>query len=115
MRLLIDEAKKQANGFFRTFRLHGGFRQLWQDPRVNVRDATVGYIGGELQLPQYLYVVGEVSNKGEIFPRTPFAVGIQMRRPGGFGLTLGAVQSGDEQSISFYAGIGIVLLLPLLL
>jgi hypothetical protein len=94
------------NGFFRTFRLHGGFREIWQDPRVNVRDAAIGYIGGELQLPQSLFGIGEVSNKGEIFTRIPFAVGVQMRRPGSLGLTLGAVQSGDEKSISLYVGIG---------
>lgn len=93
-------------GFFRSFRLHGGFRQFWQDPRVNVREASLGYIGGELELPQSLFLIGEVSNKGEVFSRTPFALGVQLRRPEGLGLTFGAVQSGDEQSLSLYVGIG---------
>ena len=63
-----------------------------------------GYIGGELEFPQYLYLAAEVSNK-DAFPHIPFAVGLQWRHPQGDGLSLAGIQTGTEQALC--VGIGI--------
>jgi hypothetical protein len=97
-----------ADGFLRTFRLHGGFRQFWQDVRVNEqqpsKSASIGYIGGEIEFPQHLYLAAEISNN-DAFPHIPFAVGLQWRHPKGYGLSLAGIQSGENGGL--YVGIGI--------
>jgi hypothetical protein len=97
-----------ADGFLRTFRLHGGFQQFWQDVRVNpgkpAKSASIGYLGGELEFPQHLYLVAEGSNN-DVLPHIPFAIGLQWRHPAGYGLSLAGIQTGTEQGL--YVGIGI--------
>ena len=97
-----------ADGFLHSFRLHGGFRQFWQDVRVNEqqpsKSASIGYVGGELEFPQHLYLAAEISNN-DSFPHIPFAVGLQWRHPQGYGLSLAGIQTGTEQGL--YVGIGI--------
>jgi hypothetical protein len=97
-----------ADGFLRRFRVHAGFRQLWQDVRINEQkpsqSASLGYIGGELEFPQHLYLVAEISNN-DSFPHIPFAVGLQWRHPKGYGLSLAGLQSGTKEEL--FVGIGI--------
>jgi hypothetical protein len=96
------------DGVFRGFRLHGGFRQFWQDVPVDApqpsKSASLGYIGGEIEFPQYLYLVAEISNN-DSFPHIPFAVGLQWRHPKGYGLSLAGLQTGAKEEL--FVGIGI--------
>jgi hypothetical protein len=97
-----------ADGIFRSFRFHGGFRQFWQEVRVDVqqpsKSASLGYIGGELEFPYHLYLAAEISNN-DSFPHIPFAVGLQWRHPKGYGLSLAGLQSGTKAEL--FVGIGI--------
>jgi hypothetical protein len=97
-----------ADGIFRSFRLHSGFRQFWQDVRVSEqqpsKSASLGYIGGELEFPQHLYLVAEISNDNGV-PHIPFAVGLQWRHPKGYGLSLAGIQNGTKEEL--FVGIGI--------
>jgi|RhiMetdeSRZDD1v2_1073273.scaffolds.fasta_scaffold13391_2 hypothetical protein len=93
-------------GFFRSFRLHGGFRQFWESTAEHEGDASIVYIGGEIELLKYLYFVGEVSNKDDAFAHTPFAFGVHLRHPSGFAFTFSGVQRGNQDHIDPYVGIG---------
>jgi hypothetical protein len=88
-------------------RFHAGFRQFWQDNDFNERDGSIGFVGGELELPLNLYLTGEVSNRGDVFAKTPYSVGVQWRDPRGYGLTLAAVQPGGADHTAIYVGIGV--------
>ncbi|MHC4994149.1 MAG: hypothetical protein ACYTGQ_03760 [Planctomycetota bacterium] len=101
-RFAIDE-----DGPVKAFRLHGGLRQIWQDSDVNEANGSVGYIGGELELPMDLHFVAEVSTKDDVFNHTPFAFGLQWRPAPNLGFSFAGVQTGGEDSISPYVGIGI--------
>lgn len=94
------------DGIVRALRLHAGVRQFWQDGRVNEGDASILFVGAELELPNGVFLVGEVSTKDDVFRRTPFAVGIQVRR-GSFGFTGSVLQTGNQDGIGVYLGIGI--------
>jgi hypothetical protein len=37
-------------GFFRSFRLHGGFRQFWESTAEHKGSDSIVYIGGEIEL-----------------------------------------------------------------
>ncbi len=94
------------DGFFRSFRLHGGFRQQWQDSSFGEANGSIGYIGGEIELPCHLFIVAEVSNKDDIYTRTPYSIGMQLRSPK-LSCSLAGIQTGALEQISLYAGIGI--------
>lgn len=94
-------------GIVRAVRLHAGVRQYWQDPDVNKGSAALGYFGVELELPRGIFLVGEVSTKNDAIEHIPFAVGVQVRRPDGFGFTLAVMQTGNQDGVGAYVGIGI--------
>ena len=95
------------DGFFRSFRLHAGFRQIWQDSDVAEANGSIPYIGGEVELPHDLYFVSEVSSKDDVFDHTPMSFGFQWRPAANFGFSAAAVQTGGEDRLSPYLGIGI--------
>ncbi len=88
-------------------RFHAGFRQFWQDSDFNEGDGSIGFVGGELVLPLDLYLIGEVSNRGDVFAKTPYSVGVQWRHPRGYGLTVSVVQPGGADHAAVYVGIGV--------
>jgi hypothetical protein len=98
-RLPLDE-----DGVLRSFRPHVGTRYLWQG---SANDGPLVYVGGEIELPHNLFVVAEVSSRGELFNRTPFSVGAQWRPPNFLGLSLAGVQTGGDDRMGLYFGIGI--------
>ena len=98
------------NKFVPAVRFHGGFRQVWEQRQFAGGQSESGQIvygGAELKLPKHLWLVGEVSNKDNITPRVPYAFGIQLRHPEGYGFTAAAVQNGLADHLGFYIGIGI--------
>lgn len=95
------------DNFIRGVRFHLGFRQFWQDSDVNEANGSIGYVGGELELPLDLYLVGEVSNKDDVFTRRPYSVGVQWRDPRGYGFSLALTQPGNADHAAVYAGIGV--------
>jgi hypothetical protein len=52
-------------------------------------------------------VVAEFSNESAGADRIPWAAGIQVRHPDGFGFTLAAVQTGFLANPGVYVGVGI--------
>src|SRR5262249_21848687 len=96
-----------ASELLREVRLHAGFRQFWQARDVNPGDASIVYAGGELALPKYLFALAEISNRSDAFPHTPFAFGLQARIPEGYGFSLAGIQSGNDDGIGVYIGIGV--------
>ncbi len=100
-RFVIDE-----DGILKSVRGHIGFRQLWQDSDVNEANGSIGYVGIDVELPYDIYFVSEVSNKDDVFNHTPFSFGLQWRPTTVLGLSIAGVQTGGEDSISFYIGIG---------
>ncbi len=101
-RFVVDE-----EGFLRSVRVHAGVRQIWQDADFNNPRGTIGYIGGELELPHDLFVVGEVSTRSNLVDKTPYSIGIQWRPEQSIGISLAAAQSGGSEDPALYAGIGI--------
>ena len=94
--------------FIKSVRGHAGFRQIWQDGDFNEDDVSIGYFGGEIELPMNLFIVGEVSTRDpDAFRETPSAIGVQFRHPSGFGFSLAAIQSGGDDRMGVYVGIGI--------
>lgn len=100
-RFALDEG-----GFFRAFRLHVGFREIWQDASFAEANGSIVYTGGELEFPCNVFLVGEVSNKDDVYAHTPFSVGVQIRSPQ-LALSIAGIQTGGLEQISLYAGIGI--------
>lgn len=92
------------SGLVRSARLHAGFRQAWVEAG---KDGSFGFVGGEVELPKHVFVVAEVSNKSGGADRIPWAAGIQVRHPAGYGFTLAAVQTGTLQNLAVYVGVGI--------
>jgi hypothetical protein len=101
-RFAIDE-----DGGFKAFRLHAGMRQLWQDSDVNEANGSIGFIGGEFELPMDVYLVAEVSNKDDLFQHTPYSFGLQWRPSPELGFSFAGIQSGNYDRIVPYLGIGI--------
>ncbi|HEV8307789.1 MAG TPA: hypothetical protein VGW35_08975 [Methylomirabilota bacterium] len=101
-RFPIDEL-----GILRAVRLHTGIRRYWQDADVNAANGTVAFLGGELELPRGLFLVAEISTRSETLRHTPFAFGVQVRRPDGFAFTLAVLQTGNQDGLGAYVGIGI--------
>jgi hypothetical protein len=90
-----------------SLRLHAGFRQFWQDGSVNVADASIAYIGGEVEFGKSVFLVGEVSTKDDAFRRVPFSAGFQVRSQDGKAFDVAVVQSGNEEDISLFIGVGL--------
>lgn len=90
------------SGFVRSLGIHGGVRNVWDDPQDTFR----GYGGLEVQLPLRLYLVGEVSTDDNAVD-TPYAYGVQWRL-GGINISVANVHTGNPgfDSESFYFGIG---------
>ena len=99
---VIDE-----QGLFRSVRPHIGFRQIWQDSDVNEANGSIGYLANELEFPFDLYLVGEVSNKDDVFRHTPFSIGVQWRPKNFVNFSVAGIQTGGEDRVSLYFGIGI--------
>lgn len=94
-------------GWVRGFRLHVGFRQFWQDSDVNEANGSIPYVGGELALPGNLFLVSEVASKDDVSEHNPMSFGVQWRPSPNFGFSAAAVQTGGEDRLSPYLGIGI--------
>ncbi len=103
-------------------RFHAGARQFWQGsgdnptriwfnmtPDVGGAGLTdhVGYFGGEIALPKNLYLVSEVSTMPEGAFKTPYSIGMQLRSPSGYGLSLAGVQTGSQANPAIMIGIGV--------
>lgn len=97
-------------GLLKRIGLHAGFKYLWLDSDFNESNGAVGYTGAELALPKNLFLVGEVSLKDDVYDKTPYSFGLQMRHPSGFGFSLAGIQSGFESRTAAYIGVGINLL-----
>jgi len=95
------------NDYIRSLRLHAGFRQFWQDGSVSVANASIGYVGGEVEFGNNVFLVGEVSNKDDVFRRIPFSAGVQVRRPDGIAFDVAVVQSGNDEELSMFIGVGL--------
>ena len=52
-------------GFVRSVGFHAGFRGTWFDGDLPQEESYNGYFGTEVQLPYRVYLVGELSTKGE--------------------------------------------------
>jgi hypothetical protein len=90
--------------FFRSIRGHVGFRQTWFEEGD---DGSFGFVGLEVEVVRYTYLVAEVSNKSAGFEHIPWAAGLQLRHPAGFGFTLAAAQYGNQANPGIYVGVGI--------
>ena len=96
--------KVSDSGPIRSARVHAGFRQAWVEVG---KDGSFAFVGGEIELPKYVFAVAEVSNKSGGADRIPWAAGIQVRHPAGYGFTLAGVQTGTLKSLGVYVGVGI--------
>jgi hypothetical protein len=67
----------------------------------------VGYLGTELELPKYLFLVAEIQSRETGDQQQPFAVGLQFRHPEGFGLSVAMLRPGLQEGMTAYIGIGI--------
>lgn len=120
--LFLATSKRVAisdNGPIRGFRLHLGGRHFWQKDRTELTfrnwqalrqrgdEDTVGYAGGELELPRNLFFVSEIQTKETGDQRVPFSVGLQLRHPDGFGLSVALLRPGLQEGMTAYIGIGI--------
>jgi len=84
-------------------RLHVGARQFWLDEGND----QIGFLGGEIALPKNIYLVSEISSKPEGAPDIPYSFGLQVRHPQGFGLSIGAIQPGNQDHLGIFIGIGV--------
>lgn len=120
--LFLATSKRVAiseTGPIRGLRLHLGGRTFWQNsgsgisapPWVSYRQrgdhSLVGYIGGEIELPKHLYLVGELQSRESGDQRQPFSLGMQFRHPEGFGLSVALLRPGLQEGMTAYIGIGI--------
>jgi hypothetical protein len=87
-------------------RLHGGFRQIWQNSEVNEANGSIFYGGVEVEFPYDLWLVGELSNKTDVFNHQPYAFGAQWRPTDVLGLSVAGVQTGGDDQVSLFVGIG---------
>lgn len=106
-------------GFLRGIRLHVGGRYYWQKDGSELGfknwralaqrgdSAAVGYLGTELELPKYLFLVAEIQSRETGDQQQPFAVGLQFRHPEGFGLSVAMLRPGLQEGMTAYIGIGI--------
>ena len=64
-------------------------------------------LGLELGLANHVYLVGEITTEPEGASEQPWAAGLQVRHPDGFGFTLSYLQNGSLADESLYIGVGI--------
>nr|MBI3614026.1 hypothetical protein [Nitrospirota bacterium] len=120
--LFLATSKRFAineQGFFKAFRVHMGGRQYWQTPGSDMSfktwrfiaqrgpNDTIGYAGGELSLPNNIYLIGETQTMESGGRYMPWSAGIQARLDNGFGLSFSILQPGYSSSVTAYIGIGI--------
>lgn len=120
--LFLATSKRFAineQGFFKAFRVHMGGRQYWQTPGSDMSFKTwrfiaqrsasdsVGYAGGELSLPNNIYLIGETQTMESGGRYMPWSAGIQARLDNGFGVSFSVLQPGYTSSLTAYIGIGI--------
>ena len=96
-------------GPVRSFALHAGIRQTWFDDSAIESDSFNGYFGAEIQLPYRLYLVGELSTKGDQRngrrPKSnPYAWGAQWRL-GGVNLSVAAIDQDGTGRVGIYSGV----------
>ena len=94
--------------FLLSLRGHVGFRQIWQNSRVNEANGSIVYGGLEVEFPYNVYAVGELSTRDDVFAHYPYSFGLQWRPTQVVGLSLAGIQTGGEDQIGFYAGIGVI-------
>jgi hypothetical protein len=95
------------NDIIHSLRMHAGFRQFWQDSSVNVGDASIFYLGGEVEFSKNVFLVSEVSTKDDAFRYIPFSAGFQIRSPDGKAFDVAIVQTGNDDEISMFIGVGL--------
>ncbi len=96
-------------GPVRSLGFHAGVRETWFDDSVIQSDSFNGYFGAEIQLPYRLYLVGELSTKGEQRngrrPKSnPYAWGAQWRL-GGVNLSVAAIDQDGTGRVGVYSGV----------
>ena len=96
-------------GPVRSIGFHAGMRETWFDDSVIQSDSFNGYFGAEVQLPYRLYLVGELSTKGETRngrrPKSnPYAWGAQWRL-GGVNLSVAAIDQDGTGRVGVYSGV----------
>jgi hypothetical protein len=96
--------KISDTGFIRSVRGHVGVRNSVIEDGA---DGHFGFIGGEVELPKHVFLVAEAANRSEGFTKTPWAVGIQVRHPDGFGFSLALAQWENFTNPGVYVGVGI--------
>ncbi|OGW69736.1 MAG: hypothetical protein A3A88_00805 [Nitrospirae bacterium RIFCSPLOWO2_01_FULL_62_17] len=101
-----SKKKDLENDIVHSLRLHAGFRQFWQDSSVNVGDASIFYLGGEVEFGKNVFLVGEVSTKDDAFKYVPFSAGFQLRGADGKSFDIAIVQTGNDDEISMFIGVG---------
>ena len=97
------------SGPVRSIGFHAGMRETWFDDSVVQSDSFNGYFGAEIQLPYRLYLVGELSTKGEQRngrrPKSnPYAWGAQWRL-GGVNLSVAAIDQDGTGRVGVYSGV----------
>ncbi len=102
-----SKKKDLENDIVHSLRLHAGFRQFWQSSTVNVGDASIFYLGGEVEFSKNVFLVGEMSTKDDVFKYVPFSAGFQIRSPDGKAFDVAVVQSGNDDEISMFIGVGL--------
>jgi hypothetical protein len=102
---LYKRVEINPSGFFRAAGFHAGIRETWDGPGFTTSQ-PVGYGGIEFQMPNRIYLVGEVSTKDKNEGKaTPYAFGVQWRR-GIFNCSVAFENNGEFNQPSFYFGIG---------
>ena len=87
----------------KSVRFHAGFRE--DMPELG-SDASTGYFGLELQVMQYVYLIGEVNTKDDSYRNTPWSAGMQIRS-NAFGFSLAVLQNPSDDHLAGYVGIGV--------
>ena len=88
--------------------IHAGARFSWFHSDAPESDSLNGYGGAEVQLPARLYLVGEISTRGETSTgaekRIPFAFGMQWRLRA-VNLSVAMIQRGNDAELGLYSGV----------
>ena len=87
----------------KSVRFHAGFREEW--PELG-SDVSTAYFGLELQVLQYVYLIGEVNTKDDSYRNTPWSFGMQYRS-NAFGFSLAVLQNPFDDHLASYVGIGV--------
>ena len=89
--------------FMKSVRFHAGFREEF--PELG-SDVSTAYFGLELQVLQYVYLIGEVNTKDDSYRNTPWSLGMQYRS-NAFGFSLAVLQNPSDDHLASYVGIGV--------